>query len=202
MREHARKLTAEEIVAELGALIGLDTERGGPEGRGMWVTLSGGNPALMRFTHGVHLMQRLGMLVAVETQGSVWRAWLSDVDHLTVSPKPPSSGMATLLHMVQTTRFLSLARDMPYDRRSLKVVVFDDVDYAFAGGLFQTYPDWQHFLSVGTDQDYLQDEYRVHNGIAERYGWLCEKVAADPMMRNVKVLPQLHVIAFGTGRGV
>ena len=35
-----------------------------------------------------------GYKVAVETQGSVWRPGSDSVDRLTISPKPPSSGMA------------------------------------------------------------------------------------------------------------
>lgn len=208
VRENAEKLTVYEIGDRLISLTAHEWAGG------LWVTLSGGNPALMQFDVEdnspdsiVGYLHGLAYRVAVETQGSIWRDWLSRVDHLTISPKPPSSGMVSTIHDKQTDRFLDRAMNMvPYEKRSLKVVVFDDVDYEWARSLFELQEmhdrPFQKFLSVGTDQDYLQDEYRVHNGIAERYRWLCEKAAVDPVMRDVKVLPQLHVIAFGTGRGV
>jgi organic radical activating enzyme len=36
----------------------------------------------------------------------------------------------------------------------------------------------------------------------ERYRWLCETVAARRALSDSRVLPQLHVIAWGTARGV
>lgn len=200
VRENARRLSATEILDESLEL--LDS----PFVAGMWVTLSGGNPALMDFDRGDHDLigsfQNLGMKVAVETQGSIWRPWLTTVDHLTVSPKPPSSGMVSDHHTAQTEKFMAKAKDVPYDRRSLKIVVFDDADYEWASAMFERYPLWQKFISAGTDQDALMDEFAVHAGIAERYRWICERVATDAAMVGVRVLPQLHVIAWGTRRGV
>lgn len=201
VRENARRLTAKEILDESLELID------SPFVAGMWVTLSGGNPALMPFdmdeeTNFVSGFQDLGMKVAVETQGSIWRPWLAHVDHLTVSPKPPSSGMVSDRHTAQTEKFMVKAVRVDYPRRSLKIVVFDDADYEWASAMFERYPHWQHFISAGTDQDALMDEFAVHAGIAERYRWICERVATDAAMVGVRVLPQLHVVAWGTRRGV
>ena len=38
--------------------------------------------------------------------------------------------------------------------------------------------------------------------LRERYRWLCEAVAARSDLRVAHVLPQLHVIAWGTAKGV
>lgn len=209
VRENAEKLTEGEILDRLLSLV----DR---VGNGMWVTFSGGNPALMDFggkaawelfdvpeiPNVVGLLHRFGFKLAVETQGSRWRDWLVFADHLTVSPKPPSSGMVSQRHAVQTANFLWYAEQMPREKRSMKVVVFDDDDYAWAQMMFRAYPAWDQFLSVGTDQDALQDEWRLLGGITERYAWLCEKVAHDPVMRGVRVIPQLHVLAWGVKRGV
>jgi len=97
--EHVRgahRMTPAQIAAALEAL----------PGRPDWVTLSGGNPALLELGDLVALLHAAGRRVAVETQGSVWRDWLGDVDLLTISPKPPSSGMATAANEAETRAFL------------------------------------------------------------------------------------------------
>src|SRR3954451_15031820 len=78
-----------------------------PAGRPQWVTVSGGNPALHEFGDCVALLQERGFRVAAETQGSLWRDWLSALDRLTISPKPPSSGMATPANRQKFVGFLS-----------------------------------------------------------------------------------------------
>ncbi len=213
VRENAEKLTADEICVRLFALLDDPPD-------GMWVTLSGGNPALMDFdiaadalvaeARGSFIIRlhRDGFRVAVETQGSVWREWLRYVDHLTVSPKPPSSGMVTTMHTRQSVRFIDRAEQaLPRKDRSLKIVIFDDEDYDWARQFFLDAPDWDTFLSVGTDQDIVSEHEEVQRSsaietITDRYAWLCEKVAADPVMRNTRVMPQLHVLAWGMKRAV
>lgn len=200
VRENAEKLTVGQIIDRLNSLVGLDW-------RG-WVTLSGGNPALMPFGRNwaddlIGQLHSEGFKVSVETQGSVWREWLRRVDHLTVSPKPPSSGMWNEKHRRQLVSFLGKAERIDEKKRSMKIVIFTQNDLDWARTLMQTYSDWpQRFLSVGTDQDHLQDEWALLGGIAERYRWLCETVAGDPSFASVRVLPQMHVLAWGAKRGV
>lgn len=177
-----------------------------------WVTLSGGNPAIHELQETVNLLQGYGYLVSVETQGSIWRDWLNLVDHLTVSPKPPSSGMATAPHATQLDTFVRRAAlALRSEERSFKIVVFDDADLDWARWMFASYaPSWQRYLSVGTDPvgqwgtDVVAAESQPFavRKIAERYGWLCDQVAGDSAFANVRVLPQLHVIAYGHKRGV
>jgi len=56
------------------------------------VTITGGNPALWEMDEAVELLHAQGRLVAVETQGSVWKPWIAKCDFIVVAPKPPSSG--------------------------------------------------------------------------------------------------------------
>lgn len=203
VRKNSVKMTAREITERLLQLCDNASSD-------LWVTLSGGNPALMPFDRDAtplpFMLKAYGFNVSVETQGSVWRPWLRSVDHLTISPKPPSSGMATVEHAARTETFMLRAWMMPYERRSIKIVVFDDTDYEWARAFIKQRIDngehWQTFLSVGTDQVNLDDTPSIHAGISERYRWLCEQVAYDPLFRTTKVLPQLHVIAWGAKRGV
>ena len=114
----APRMTAAEVVEALDAL-GAQPE---------WVTLSGGNPALFELGDLVARLHRAGRKVAVETQGSIWREWLAGVDLLTISPKPPSSGMASDDHAAETEQFLD--RAVATDAQlALKIVVFHDEDY-------------------------------------------------------------------------
>lgn len=198
VRAHARKLTAAEIADDVRSL----------DGDPKWVTISGGNPALLDLGEVVDALHSFGFRVAVETQGSIWKDWLLNVEMLTVSPKPPSSGMATAAHSEQTVRFLERACELPPDRRSLKIVVFDDGDYLWARemilGRRAAREVWDEYLSVGTDPpgDMEPPEYTLTK-IGERFRWLCEQVVADPLMpKDVRVLPQLHVLAWAHARGV
>jgi len=188
VREHAEKLTSQEIVERLLALPG-----GAP-----MVVLSGGNPALLELGPLVMQLQGNGLTVSVETQGSRWRDWLIMVDRLVVSPKPPSSGMATADREVQTEQFMMRAESHP--AVAAKVVVFDRNDYEWAVGWHWRYPRVPFYLSVGSPVG-LDDE-QTRREVLRRLEWLCEVVANDRRARRAVVLPQLHVLAWGTRRGV
>lgn len=198
VRENSEKLTEGQILARIQEL------NAGPE----WVTLSGGNPALLNLDALVTLLHEAELKVAVETQGSRWREWLSGVDCLTVSPKPPSSGMAD-----KTAKDLPAFMDHyrhPLPDDALKIVVFNAGDLEWAAGIFNLWPRWPQFLSVGTDpigrwgteMTYDEGQVTTLQHIADRYQWLCDRVAADERFKRVRVLPQLHVVAYGHARGV
>src|SRR5260370_21278655 len=59
------------------------------------VSLSGGNPALQPLAALIELGHRKGYTFALETQGSVPQPWFAALDWLMLSPKSPSSAMAT-----------------------------------------------------------------------------------------------------------
>lgn len=206
VRENATRMDEDTIA---GNLRGLD-------GRPGWVTLSGGNPALLKLDTLIDRLHEDGFKVAVETQGSRWRDWLGTVDCLTVSPKPPSSGMATSAHYDKTLHFMldaTSATDVRFHLREpllrcLKIVVFDEADFEWAKAFICRWPEWPPFLSVGTEQPSPEFAHlsMAHQATVDRitvsYRWLCEKVAADPLLANVRVLPQLHVLAWGHAKGV
>jgi 7-carboxy-7-deazaguanine synthase len=186
VKAEARRLTAEEIVAELCAL---------EEGPRM-VVLTGGNPAMFELADLVGALQERGFDCAVETQGSLWRDWLALVNRLVVSPKGPSSGMDTERHRDQFREFMELA---PRPSAVLKVVVFDEADFGWAERLADAYPDLPFFVSAGTDVD-AGDATLLK--LTDRFRWLCEATARSRSLSRARVLPQLHVLAWGTARGV
>lgn len=186
VRELAVKLTADQIV---------DRTLQPPVSAG-WVTLSGGNPALLNLDEVVAQFRLVGVKVAVETQGTRWRPWLGRVTSLTVSPKPPSSGMTKAADdLVGFMEKASPARGAR-TRDALKVVVFDEEDYEWAIACLERWQSWPAFLSCGTELGEQLD------ATAARWRWLCERAARDPRAAGLRVLPQLHVFAWGHARAV
>ena len=191
VKEHAEHLSVEQIVNRL------EDRHPAP-----WVTLSGGNPAIHDLHELVAELHDCGFFVAVETQGSKWRPWLVDTDMLIVSPKPPSSGMVSDRHRVETERFMRFAEmsQGPLER-AIKIVVFDERDLLWADAFMVEWPWPRLYLSVGTDVPYEDEGLDfTRRKVCDRYRWLCEKV---PYLRSeVTVYPQLHVLAYGHTRGV
>jgi 7-carboxy-7-deazaguanine synthase len=189
VRNTAEQLTSDEIVRRVANL------GGSPE----WVTISGGNPALHKLHDVVEGLHDAGFRVAVETQGSRWTSWLRRVDRLTISPKPPSSAMATPRNDAQFDAFMARTLATVRERAVLKVVVFDDRDLDWARGVAARWSDLPFYLSAGTPVPAGPD---VRDTVGNRYAWLCESVAGDRDLARARVLPQLHVIAWKGATGV
>ncbi len=179
VREHATQMTSQEIRERLDAL----------NPHTPWVTLSGGNPAIHDLGTLVTELHTSGRKIAVETQGTVYRGWLAGCEVVTVSPKPPSSGMET--------NFAQLDRFMRLPSANLKIVVFDDADFDYARDMHERYPEIPLYLQVGN---------RVGEDTAAallaKLDWLSHKTLAEPSLRSAVVLPQLHVLLYGNRRGV
>jgi 7-carboxy-7-deazaguanine synthase len=175
----AEWLDVDAIIARLDAL-GRHTP---------WVTLSGGNPAIHDLAALVERLHASGRRVAVETQGTVYRPWLEQCDVVTVSPKPPSSGMQT--DHARLARFAALPQS------NLKVVVFDDADFAYARNIHQRYPDRPFFIQPGNAVG--QDDTAALLG---KLDWLAQRAMRDLAMADAIVLPQLHTLMYGNRRGV
>src|SRR5215831_2633896 len=112
--------------------------------------------------------------------------------------------MATADREAQTARFMQRAESHP--GLAAKVVVFDRADYEWAIAWHWRYPAVPFYLSVGTPVaeepgDPLGD-VETQLEVLRRLEWLGGLVANDPRASRAVVLPQLHVLAFGTRRGV
>jgi 7-carboxy-7-deazaguanine synthase len=178
----AEDLTPVEVVDRLGELPPAPM-----------LVISGGNPALQRLDPFLDLLDGRYQTVAVETQGSFWRPWLARVDSLVVSPKPPSSGEATVRNWLTFGEFM--VRAGMHRGLVLKVVVFDHADLNWAMDVHAAWP-YPLYLSVGTEPD------DTTSSLGDRYAWLCEQVLAERELHDTVVLPQLHVIAWGHRVGV
>lgn len=188
-----RRLTADQILAEL-------REVGGD--RFAHVTLSGGNPVLLPQLAGlVKLLHAEGLAVAVETQGSRWQDWLAEIEQVTLSPKPPSSDMETNWDALDDIVGKLNHRPAPF-AVSLKVVVFDDLDLAYAKQVHKRYPKVAMYLQVGNPDVKRMDIAEHASDLLHRYEALIDKVIATPDLNQVRVLPQLHALVWGNKRGV
>ncbi|RFU64857.1 7-carboxy-7-deazaguanine synthase QueE [Peribacillus glennii] len=192
-KEDIVQMEAEEIWGELKRLGGNGFS---------FVTISGGNPALLKNLDSlIELLHQNEIKVCLETQGSRWQDWFLEIDELTISPKPPSSGMNTNFGMLDS--ILEKLMDLgPTNNVSLKVVVFDDKDFQYAKDVYRRYPNVPFFMQVGNDDNKTADNQELISNLLKKYEWLIEKVMLDEELTNVKVLPQLHTYIWGNKRGV
>ena len=140
VRRNSEHLSREEIVGRIDRL----------QGSPGWVVLSGGNPALHQLDELVASLQMSGYRVAVETQGSLWRDWLERVDRLTISPKPPSSGMDTAPHRKKLDSFMEQVTKSALGSSVLKIVCFDETDLRWAKAIARQWASIPLYLSAGT----------------------------------------------------
>lgn len=188
-KDQIQQMSAETIWQEL-------KEIGGD--RFSHVTISGGNPALLKsLGELVALLKQNGIRTAIETQGSKWQDWLLEIDEVTFSPKPPSSGMETDFAVLD-----SIMERMKDRNISLKVVVFDEADFSYAKTVHQRYPHVPFFLQVGNEDVHTTNDEDLVSRLLRRYEWLIEQAVDCTAMNDAKVLPQLHALVWGNKRGV
>lgn len=162
------------------------------------VTISGGNPALIGDPMGqfIHLCHQRGIQVGLETQGSRMQPWFSEIDDLTLSPKPPSSTMET--NFSQLDALVSFLEEKSV-HFSLKIVVFDDEDLDYARHVFARYPGvTEKYIQPGNGMTTATED--ISSYLLKRLEWLFNLVINDPTLNNVRVLPQLHALVWSNKR--
>ncbi|HEX9998519.1 MAG TPA: 7-carboxy-7-deazaguanine synthase QueE [Abditibacterium sp.] len=184
--------SASEIIEQVEILSG---------GFPILITLSGGNPALQPLEPLLELGHARGHTFALETQGSRPQNWFSKLDHLVLSPKPPSSEMKfeadKLAACVEAARQEGTALG---PHLSLKIVVFDEDDYQFAREVSALHPDLPFYLSVGNPSPQKGTEAEPQE-LTQRLEWLLARAARDGWF-SATISPQLHVLLWGNKRGV
>ncbi|PAD29839.1 7-carboxy-7-deazaguanine synthase QueE [Paenibacillus sp. 7523-1] len=192
-KDQIQMITPEDVWAELRRVGG---------SRFSHVTISGGNPALLASLGGlVSLLRENGIRTAVETQGSRWQPWLADIDEVTVSPKPPSSGMDTNWDVLDD--LINRLSTGPAGRsHSLKIVIFDEIDLDYARRVHARYPATDLFLQTGNPDVSSTETPDLASSLLARYEWLIDQVSASDDLNDVRVLPQLHTLVWGNKRGV
>ncbi|TYR74092.1 7-carboxy-7-deazaguanine synthase QueE [Rossellomorea vietnamensis] len=189
-KEDIRLLTAAEIWQELHEIGGR---------RFNHVTISGGNPALITAIEELlDVFKKNGISSALETQGSRWQDWFMDIDELTLSPKPPSSGMKTDFDKLDYI----IERLKNHTSRSLKVVIFNAADLEYAANLHERYPGVPFFLQVGNGNLAAEEGEGFLSQLITDYENLIDAVTDSERLNDVRVLPQLHTYVWGNKRGV
>lgn len=183
-RDSWTDLSAAEILAEVGRLSG---------GLPLLISLSGGNPALQPLEGLIRLGKNLGYSFTMETQGSIAEPWFAGLEVLTLSPKPPSSGMKTDRQKLAACVAAAGAATVV-----LKFVVLDEADYRFGRETAAEFPQLPVYLqpcNVRTDENNDGGQASL-----ERLRRLVEQVLADGWYA-ARVLPQMHVLLWGNKRG-
>ncbi|QNG59111.1 7-carboxy-7-deazaguanine synthase QueE [Bacillus sp. PAMC26568] len=192
-KDDIKQLTADEIWSQLFELGGSNFSH---------VTISGGNPALLgSLGELIELLHEKKIKVAIETQGSRLQPWFDQIDDLTISPKPPSSGMKTdFTKLDEIVQYLTDKNRL--QNVSLKVVIFDEHDLEYAKKVHQKYLQIPFYLQVGNDQVSERDDEKLIKRLLERYEWLIDRAISEEELNHARVLPQLHTLVWGNKRGV
>jgi 7-carboxy-7-deazaguanine synthase len=188
-RHEWKPMSANEIMDRVEAL---------SASKPIMVSLSGGNPAIQPLASLIDLGHEKDYRFALETQGSIAQEWFKDLDVLTLSPKPPSSGEKT--DWKKFNDCVNAAGE--HTQTAMKIVIMDDADYAYARDAAARYPMLPLYLQPGNHTPPTQDsEYIDIDGIMDRMRWLIDKVTSD-QWNDVTVLPQLHALIWGNEKGV
>lgn len=178
------KMSAEEILTAVKKLT---------DNKPILITLSGGNPAIYDLSELLTLGQAEGFTFSMETQGSVSQSYFSNLDYLTVSPKPPSAKMP--FDPIKLDNALS-AHPAP----SLKIVVANKRDYLFAKRIHKKYPDIPMTLQP-CNLDSKETSTTDIDALNTQLKWIIDKTRQEAWY-NVSILPQLHVLIWNNERGV
>ena len=191
-KKKAERLEPEGIVHRLGEL---------PKGP-LWITLSGGNPAIHECGALVTILQDRGYKVALETQGTIYKPWIAGCDLVTVSPKGPSSETETPLN-ITTTFFDKLRGDFFTGNKVIKIVIADEADLSYASRVAKLKIGPTMYLQP-CNMDYGKDISLTYQRLKllSDLVTLQKNVTKYPDLRQATILPQLHVLLWGNKIGV
>lgn len=175
------------------------------------IVLTGGNPCLHDFTSVLAALRREGIVVDVETQGSIFPEWLSQIDTIVFSPKPPSSGMPDTY-----LKIIGYVTDKLSDTNktiAIKIPVFNQEDVEFARKYAKFVNDFNScfdaevkhllkmYLSVGNSD--VDTNESIRDRVLADYERLLDEINRNPKdFENVYILPQIHTLVWGNKQGV
>lgn len=192
--EHVREaelLRTPQILERLSEL------RGDPQ----YVVLSGGNPALHDLTPLVEALHEWQWRVSIETQGTLWKDWINDLDTVVISPKPPSAGQPFSMPILDNFMRQLSGRHREPRKVALKVPIYDEHDLRFADVLAERF-DVPMYLSVVNawiaDKDNPPLETpQLRENLLRQYEWIVEHAQDYDNLTTAPVFPQMHVIVWG-----
>lgn len=154
------------------------------------VVITGGNPALQDLQNLIELLHLNQYTVHLETQGTLFPYWMKNVDLVTISPKPPSSG--------QVYDVDNLSRNL-YRGWILKTPIANEEDYQWWKDNILPLDSIQYLSVVNANPHVGFSIEQVLN----TYKWLVDRVLEDDIIGvDVYVIPQLHTLIWGNKKGV
>ena len=192
-------MTAHQIVDRVVALAGVPSS----------VVLSGGNPALQLHMKSILDLVPQYVSVSIETQGTLYQPWFRSCDWVVISPKLSNAQLTRPISpkfVKELVSRITSDEPMPYfqgrhtvhpTQVALKIVVFGFEDVDEAVYLYSSIvPPSNFFLQIGTHiEDTTED-------ILDRWRMITQYVTSHKYdSLQVRVLPQMHVLLWGHGRG-
>ena len=156
------------------------------------VCVTGGEPLMQDVAGLIKALFERGKKVTVETNCTIYKEDLDNFVFLySVSPKLPGSGEVYREDVL--TSYLKL------DNVQIKFVISDDKDFIEALNIVKKYADFVRDRVI-----FQPDGMCGLREYQKRLAWLAERVLGSPDVLdvNVRVLPQLHKVAWGSKRGV
>ena len=190
---NATEFTVDEIIGQYEEIA---------EGVNYPVILTGGNPAMYHNTGAlVEVLKENGVEVHLETQGTIAQDWFKYLDHLTISPKPPSSGFSTEFDSVLECINAFKAEGESGKVLCLKVVVAGKADYDYAVSLNEYFEGrYGIFLQPCNPNPEIEQDIKPHEKL-KLLRRLTERCLQD-QFTNAVVLPQLHNYMWGNQQAV
>ena len=169
------------------------------------VTLTGGNPALLKddMKEFILLLKKNNYRVAIETQGSIYRDWFYLLDNITISPKFIEHYLSEDKYVDNINSIIDIANDY-----NIPVIIKTPI---FTKEDLETYKHFtskiegkfSRFLSVGNSWTYLEnDDKHFQELILERYRDIINWALEDEELKDVYVLPQIHTLVWQNLQGV
>jgi 7-carboxy-7-deazaguanine synthase len=185
------------------------------------ITLSGGNPALQPLESLIDMAHdEYNCPVAMETQGTISKPWFYKLDHLILSPKPPSSHMpfskdklqACLNAALSGKGWINPVSHRVWPQLSVKVVVMNEDDYYFAQMIHREFAHpfgIPFFITPGNHtppslfvrgKEVANEKEFDFEGIVRRTEWLLQRCTEDSW-HEARIIPQLHTFLWSNERG-
>jgi len=187
VKKNAKHLTVDQIMENLA-------ERD----EAPWVTISGGDPVMHECSLLMDALLLAGYRVAIETQGQLWKPWVQSVTQVTISPKPPSSGMAGKYDRRVIAKYVTSSRTPPV----LKIPVFSVEDFDWAERVHMNFPSLRMFITSGTPWPPQKHRLMVKYDVVRQLTWAAEEILRRPKLADATLLPQMHALIWGAEKGV
>lgn len=166
------------------------------------VVITGGNPAIHDLSALIDALHMRGFIIHLETQGSIYQPWMTTLDHITISPKGPSSCIDKTPNMDIMNMLLKL-----HIPTTLKFVIGTDEDLKFTTQLLKTL---HKPIKANRVPIILQPCTQI--GKADQLPKQCvdifEKILYNTDREinlseyDIRILPQMHVMYWGHTKGV